>query len=778
MAQATHPIRRGSFHGRGLFQLGLIGTAFSAIRLLQSPSTLTFFVFEIIAAATAGIYLSARGTDVRGLVHSPTPKTDSSEADRIDPSPLTRLRSLAVRLGADSSGSFEEVRNAVKTAVMRPESISSAARTLGLGPNVIDRIAPTTQGREHAHLPSGPDAYLSQLAKEGRALVDLARDLGLPATSFGRSLRRAGEASRIDRVKTAIALLERGNRRLRARLGHQVEHDLNVSQNSDRAYLSSSTLFFVLIAMALWALSSGLYVAPAAFYVLIALATGVAAVNVQFSGNRRPVGNLAQIVVLAVLLKFYFFFLNPYLYSSDTFFHFLGLQGIASTGHVPDSLGHYTFFPAYHVYAFAGVSVAGLPLTWYGLFGLVAQLAAIPVAYLAGREIANPRVGLFAALFTALSVFFFLWVIPLPSLFGFAFLFIALYALFRIQKPGSWAWVAVFWTAALGALFSHPITALVLLLTLLLRFTYFSVESLRTSRPRTSTIPALSYCVVYAGYLAFLASVSFETFARAMFAATEESQAALATKPQEVLQATSAFLLQSAIAPASIAILFFFAAYGMIASRGIASKERRFLILIGVAFVVIPGVEVALQSFRGQSSRFLSYLVIPLALIGAHGVARANVSIHGRRRVAGVIFVVFAVTAFVGASSYLTNNDVRYLYSEIPAIPTHISDSTLASRDFVALANKESWIYLDFGSWIYIDNSARARNPLYSLHTRWLEEFSGDRRAFVMVNNEFLAYGNPYLGSVYNLSTLIAHVQDAGGSRVFDAGGIQVYLIP
>src|SRR3970282_998787 len=96
-------------------------------------------------------------------------------------------------------------------------------------------------------------------------------------------------------------------------------------------------------------------------------------------------------------------------------------------------------------------SVGGLPLAWYGIFAFIAQLVAIPAAYLIGREIANSRVGLFAAMLTLFSVFFFLPTIPLPSLFGFVFLFMAIYALIRVRGPGWQGWFAIFWISALGA---------------------------------------------------------------------------------------------------------------------------------------------------------------------------------------------------------------------------------------------------------------------------------------------------------------------------------------
>lgn len=779
MSQVVGSSLRRRYRGHGLFQLGMLGTTFAALRVLQSPSTLTFFVLETAAAATAGIFLSDRANDLDRGVRAAIPETGFSEVDGVDIPPLRRLQRVAARLGVDSTGLLEQVQNAIKIAVA-PSSISSKGTWSedGQGRAAIDQILAGSERREYSRVPSALRAHLSRLAEEGRRLVQLTQEIGLSSAAYERTLRKASDASKADRLDSAIALLENGNRRLRARLSQQVGEDLKVSRNSLRKFLVLSSVFFVLIAMAMLTLSTALYVAPTSFFVLIALASGVIGVNAQIEGNRRPSGILAQIVVLGSLLKFYFFFLNPYLYSSDTFYHFLGVLGLANTGHVPASLGHYTFFPAYHVYAFAGVSVTGLPLMWYGVFGFVAQLAAVPVAYLIGREIASPRVGLFAALLTVLSVFFFLWAIPLPSLFGIVFLLLALYALVAMQKSVSWGWFAVFWLSALAALFSHPITALVLLLALLLRFAYLFAVSRGTSRTRGFAIPSLSYAVAYAGYLAFIAIISLETFARALFAPAVES-APLATRPQAVLQTSAAFLVQSALAPVNIAILFFFAAYGMMASRGISWRERRFLVLLGGAFIVIPALEVVLESFRGQSSRFLGYMVVPLALIGAHGVVRANASIQGKRRVAGAIFVVFVVLAFTGASSYLTTNDERVIFSEIPAIPTHITQSALTSREFIGLAKQDSVVYMDFGSWIYFyADRQRARFALHGVETDTLDQLSQRTgQAFVVVNDDFIPYGNPYLGTVYDGAAIQMLLESSQASLVFSTGKVRVYLV-
>ncbi|HEY5537922.1 MAG TPA: hypothetical protein VIL58_00070 [Thermoplasmata archaeon] len=767
-----------TLHIRGLFQLALVGSAFAGLRLLQSPSTLTFFVFESALAVTLGILLSGRLAPADQPESLPQKVRSAAGEGANHAASRERLGLLATRLGLPSSGDHEDLSASIGKSVGRGSTASRRAWDEGwVADSVISRIAPPAYRYEAARSPAAMTDYLRSLAAEGGDLLSLSQDLHVGSTSYKTMLTKARAASKAGETDRAVRILEEGNHELRKHLRGRISGDLTGFQSrSRRAYLALSTVFVVFVAIALRSLASGLYVPPTEFYVYLAIATAALSLNAQLGGNRRPVGVLVQIMVLAVVLKFYFFYLNPYLYTSDNFFHFLGVEAIANTGHIPASLGHYTYFPGYHVFGLAGASVIGLPRTLFGVFAFLAQIAAIPITYLIGREIASPRVGLFAAILTALSVFFFLATIPLPSLFGFVFMFTAIYALMKMNGPLSGAWFAIFWISALGAFFSHAVSALVLLLALLIRFVHTRLQGQRATATRPTATPVLSYGVVYAGYLAFIALVSFEIFVRSVFAPTQE--AALATAPQQTLSITTAYILQSAVAPSGIAIVLFFASFGMFSRSGISPSERRYLVFLGAAFIMIPAIEVATESYRAQSTRLLAYMAIPLVLLGAHGVVSVNRLFRSTRRLGGVLVPVFLVVAFVSSSTYLTTNDERTLFSSIPATPTHITESALASREFLALSTEDVVAYMDFASWLYFnENGMRARNALM-MQTGMLDEFDGTGRSFVVVNDHFTPYGNPYAGILLDVLSIERLLGDAQASRIFDAGDVQVYIVP
>ena len=781
MTQQKRTLIATKFAKAALPLLGLSATAFTGYRLSSAPSTLTFFVFEAALAATLGLLVSIRLARPE-VSSSPATANDlpHENGDNTSAS-LSRLQSLATRLGLAPDGGLADLRKRIASEVSRDaerlSQIPADERAIAVA------LVPRTSTGESPVLNRKGDtsaaARRAMIAEDASALLSFSRDLQLTPTFYQKSLAKARRLSDEGRAEAALAVLADANSRLRTHLQREVADDFGSkhSVRSRRFYTGLTALFAFSTALTLLVLSRSLYVGPLGFYALVGIATCSVALNAHLAGEQRPNGVLLQIMVLAALVKFHFFYLNPYLYTSDSVFHFGGIQGISDSGYVPSDLGHYSFFPGYHAFGFAAASVVGLPLPWFGTFAFVANLAAVPIAYLIGREIAGPRTGLFSAILTVFSVFFFLYVIPLPSLFGFVFLFTALYAVIRLRGPMSQTWLFVFWLSALGAFFSHPITALVLLMALMVRVVQVRVLGRGAVESRWTAVPALSYAVVYAAYLAFIALVSFQLFVES-FLGPGASGEPLATAPTQDLQITASYVLQSALAPSGVAILVFLAACGFFPPRGISAFERRFIVLLMIAFVLVPAAEVAAENFRTQSTRFLSYVAIPLALLGGHGVASLSRRLRTGWRFGGVVLPIVLVLAVVSPSSYLTTSDNRSLYGAIPAIPTHITDSALASRDFLDVHGGPTTVFMDFGSWHYFSNRARARDPL-DMNILTLDQLSEpESGALVLLNEDLLAYGAVRIGGFYDLAQIQATLESSQAALIYDSGSVRIYAFP
>jgi len=544
-----------------------------------------------------------------------------------------------------------------------------------------------------------------------------------------------------------------------------------------RIFYASTSLFLVFLSLAVLDLARSLYVASVLFYALVGCAAGALALNILVNGEVRPGSLLTQVMVLAILLRFHFVSLNPYLYTSDNYIFYLGLLDLKATGGIHEILGHYFFFPGFATYSYSGLSVAGLPVELFALFGFVAQLAMLPVVYLIGRHVASRTTGLFASMFVLFSIYAFLYTHASPTHYGLAFLFLAVYSAIRIGGDRGAVWLALFWLSAIAAMLSHPVNALVLGLVLTVRVIGVRTAERGAKVGTPSLTPVLAYAIVYGSYLAFLAATAFDLFVTTLFGSDRPPP--LATIPGSVLQRSIPFILQSGLAPLGIVFPIFFAAYAVLRGQKMSKSEHGFFVTLGVAFLAIPGLEILGENFRLQSSRMLVYFVIPFAFLGAYGLATLATGAARRRRACVLVLGVFIACGFLASSSYLTQNDLRALNTDIPFSSTHITESALASRVFSGLTPNDSTIYFDYGSSRYFENSNRAREALFGRFTEDLLFYQeSGSSGFVVINQDLLPYGVPPGGVFYDPLRIAERLQDQGASRLFDSGKVQVYFSP
>jgi hypothetical protein len=544
-----------------------------------------------------------------------------------------------------------------------------------------------------------------------------------------------------------------------------------------RVFLVLSCFYFVVLGLAFLDLSRSLYAASLQFYVLVAIGAGVLAANVYLSGETRVAPLLTQIVILAALLKYHFQFLNPTAYTSDSFLFYNGLLAMAATGRVPVSLGHYYFFPGFATFAYAGSTIAGVPLELFSAFASLSQIVMIPLVYLLGRYLTNRRMGLFASLFVVFAIYTFLFTQTGPAYYGIAFVFLAIYAAMRTASEGGREWFVIFWFAAITALFSHPVNALILALILALRA--LTARTARgTARQGTPSVaPALSYAVAYGAYLVFAAYTAFDLFVRSFLVV--DYAPPLATVPVPALERSQLFVYQSALAPLGLAIPVFFAAFAILARGGISKSEHRFLVVLGAVFLLIPGTEFLGENFKLQSSRMLVYLAVPLVLLAAFGLMSFFRPRAISRPAAAGVLVLFFVLGFVASSSYLAQDDSRAVYTDVPATPAHITLSALAERQYLNLTPRGSTIFLDFASSRYFANSDRSRFPLSGHTTPDLAFFQqDDGSGFVVLDEHYMAYGMPSSGTFYDIGALTARLGDQPSARLYDSGTISIYYVP
>ena len=748
-----------------LYQLAL-GIAFVAgLRLLDSPSTFAFFAFELAAALVLGLFAYFRTERAMRskvtVTQSLADERDLNQPRLAPPDPEWERDSAEI----SEPGSFDlpppEPRQILSLGTFSP---------LGTEPRLSDiSTSPSSS-------PSTTRRILASLIAEGRQLLK-AGPGEKSRLMYANAAAEANAAAASGDLGTSIRVLSRANAKLRLKLyGDQGETRQGAALVPRKAFLVLSSTFALLMGLAVMELSRGLYTSPLGFYLALGAACGVVGVNAYLSGENRTVSVLVQVFTLATLVKFYFFFLNPYVYTSDTFLYYSGLRELEAGGYIPLSLGHYAFFPTLGTFAFAAVTATGVPLELYGAFVFLAQMGTVPVTYLIGRHVANRRVGLFAALFAVFWTFGFLWAHYGPSQYGLLFILLALYSVMRLSGGNGRAWFAIFWVAALGALLSHPINALVLAVILVVRYIWFAWRE-RTLAPRSAATPASAYAVAYGSYLAFVALTTFALFVQTFF--VRDTAPPLATTILGTTGVPYMLVIQSALAPLSMAIPIFFAGYAiLVGSRG-SRAEHGFFVLLGAVFLVVAGLEFLLENFKFQSSRLLVYLVIPLVFLAAHGVLTIGRRPEKRRRVIVLIFAVFLTYGFLSSTSYLNQTDSRILYPDLPFTPTHITASAMASRQFLGLMPEGSAIYMDPATAHYFEESSRARDALIGYRTFELSQINATNLSGVIVlNTHFLQYGAPLPDALYGIAWIEATLLRTQSHRLYDSGQVRIYAPP
>jgi hypothetical protein len=550
-----------------------------------------------------------------------------------------------------------------------------------------------------------------------------------------------------------------------------------LAPGSKQSVFLLSALFLIIIGTAVLLLSRSAHVATTYFYVTVASAAGVVTVDAFTNGKHRSGRVLLEIVVLSAVVKFHYFYLNPYVYSSDSFLQYAGVSAIQSTSHVPASLGYYLYFPGYAIYSAVSTLLTTVPVQLHSAFVLLSTIGSIPLAYLVGRKIGDKIVGLLAALFTVFTTFFFGITTSNPGLFGIPFILAAIYALFQGNSGSRVSWITLFWMCALAALFSHPVNALLLFMMLAAWSAHGFVSRRSGSTTISSFAPALSYGVVYGGYLVMVALNAFTIFVTS-FSSTGYVPP-LATLSAPGLQSDPRYVWESLLAPLGTCIMFSLSAIAVTLRWTAGSFEFRFVSLLAAIFLVSPSFEFVVGSFRLQSSRFLVYLMIPIPMLAACGAKSVLDASRSRKKTLASLAVTITVCAFLASSSYLTHNDDRSIYPDVPVLPIHITEAARMSRSFMERMHQGSTIYLDLGSFQYFANNSRAIDALGRLNTLKLHQLEGvPNEAIVSINLRLAAYGDAEIGDFYELDAIEEAYRMSDGALVYSNGESMMYWAP
>ena len=548
------------------------------------------------------------------------------------------------------------------------------------------------------------------------------------------------------------------------------------SQQRDSGYLRaliSASIFA--IGLGLWSLWGSLYVPSPLYYVSVSV--GVASIAAQIAygagtGRHRSSTTLAQIVAVGALFQISFPLLNPNSVLSDPYFHWLGIEGIIGSGAVAESLGFYFYFPAFHVLNVAILEIGSFGFEGYALLNHGLMLIVVVAIYLLGREVVSTSKALLASLLLTVSTFFFLAATFLPIFMGASIMLLALFALARYRKSPNRKWWVVFWVLALVVFFSHPVNALVLAGILGVFLLVHRLHA-RASTQREFAAPTVTYSVAYLGYIMFLAINAFTLLTLSL---TESGPRYYFARTVEATAIPASFVIQTVASTLGFSILFAFASIALVSWFVSGGWNQRFIFGIMVVFTAIPALVILLGRgpFGLQAARALLYLNIFVVIPAAAGVLFLFRFVRQRSvRVAAVAFLIF-ISSFLSSTSYLTGSGTRFLTDSIPIQTTYVTDSMLASGEFLRGLPPFTPLALDPALTVSMGEEGGGFGYFvrpYSLaHNSWVQFASGYGNRSValalsslyLANSGYQALDPSQLDSVYAI-------------RAYDNGGVRIY---
>jgi hypothetical protein len=540
--------------------------------------------------------------------------------------------------------------------------------------------------------------------------------------------------------------------------------------------LGLGLVWTISMTIAIWSLSRSTYVTSWPYY--LALATAIATVGVRIvlypCKTRWEVAvPLGQATVIGLLIQVAYPLLNPRSVVSDMAFHWLGIQAIVATGFVPQGLGFYQFFPAFHILN-GSIGEMGLEnLENYAIINHALVTIAIPAMYLLSCEVVSSQKALMSALLLTVSLFFFLWVPAVPSLVGGAILILATYALLRFQRTAKRSWWATFWILAAFVFLVHPVDALILagiLLVLWVNNRWPRVESEHETRV---VLPTGSYVVLYLGYLSFMAVTAFGAFLSSIF---ESGPRIFYTNPVRG-PVPASYVGQSIVSTLGFSLLLVPASVAILSWIFTGQRNHRMLAGLIVILTAIAGATVLAErgSYGLQAARTLLFLSIFIVLPAGSGIVYLAKRAPMKRTSVFLVVALLVVLAFFSSTSYLTGSGNRILSSSIPIQTSYITDSILASRNFLRSLPPDMPLGLDPVLADYFAPLGQTVGYPYTVypvgHTSLVpfSEASGNASVALAISAIYLnnrGFGAPQTSAYESIY----------GVRGFDDGTVQVYL--
>lgn len=528
---------------------------------------------------------------------------------------------------------------------------------------------------------------------------------------------------------------------------------------------------------AVWVLQSSTVGLPPEFALFLSLGTALIALQVFiFKGRRASIYILMQILCIGALLRAAPYYLNTYVYASDTYVHYTMIQSTISSGHFV-GLGPYAYYPAYHIFNAAGVEISGLPTSSFAVMDLTAIVLSLLLFFAIGRRLISERAGLLAALLLVLGNFYFPSASYQPTFLAIITLMTGAFALilhYTGVGRGDWtaSWIA-FWIANIATLLIHPINYLVLIL--ILGGGYLALLGTKKI-PKAASIPVLSTAVIFIAYIVYISLFLFRGILVGIFETGGYNLTPNVSRSEPLFGVYTAELFYAHLGITAKGVLLVPGILILLIRRHFAHNWPALAasLVIAVPFIgLLGGIVGSLQL-----TRFLLYMDVLIVFPLAVGLMRILGGVSGRRKRATVGVMVFGL-AFLSFTSYINVDTEGFMTTAVPTQPLFIDDAGLSAHEFLARIPTGAVVAMDWGSAQYLA-AYPSRGPL-QLPSLDVVSFApeSDFREYAAVSlvtterGSFTATGL----EKFDMRQWIRHNENSSVTdRIFDSGSFLVFL--
>ncbi|MBI5680850.1 MAG: hypothetical protein HZC47_08160 [Methanobacterium sp.] len=251
---------------------------------------------------------------------------------------------------------------------------------------------------------------------------------------------------------------------------------------SKTKFLLISIIFFSLFIFSVLIINQDLYGRPLSFLVIISIITGLIAVQIVSTTNKRDYYLiLFEIIILGILVRASVFYQFYGYIGGDPWSHAWSITLITDMGHVTEEMKGYSNFPFMHLFITSAHYLTGLDIKNSMFIAGLSQFLSFTFIYLVVKEFLGDKIGLLSFLILAVATYpVGIGFLIIPQSFGITYVVIVIYLVF-IQKKIELTYKKIVYTIftilfLTGIIFTHTIDSFAALIILL---AIFSVDTFK-----------------------------------------------------------------------------------------------------------------------------------------------------------------------------------------------------------------------------------------------------------------------------------------------------------